>query len=134
MENIESVKSRIPSNSHKCLIGNLDGFHDKENSQILYKSLQFVYKLKKIVVLIFHKFNIFRKFNYGKTRLEKKLKYIELDRTSRTSRQNYFLAFYVMSKMMYIFQKHCYISSGFSKREQRNLLLWYTWFKLPWFY
>ena len=46
IENLESVKSTVQSNFKICLIINIESFHNKEISQIFYKSVQLVYKLK----------------------------------------------------------------------------------------
>ena len=46
IENLECVKSIAETNFKTCLIINTQGFHHKEFSQIFYRSLQFVCKLK----------------------------------------------------------------------------------------
>ena len=46
IENLESVKSIAETNFKMCLIINYQGFHDKAILQMLYKSLQYVNKLK----------------------------------------------------------------------------------------
>ena len=46
IDNLESVKSISKTNFKICFIINAKSFHDKEYLQIIYKSVQFVCKLK----------------------------------------------------------------------------------------